>query len=83
MRRCGWLGYDKSEPFRIVWARGGQQLSTCPRSYVTPESISWLEGYRTAQLFGFGDVLRMAARDVDAYRLIEEETAREERNESR
>lgn len=83
MRRCGWLGYDKTEAERIVWARAGQKLSSCPRSYVSPESIAWLEGHRAGRLFGFGDVLGMPARDVDAFRVIENEREKESEHDGR
>jgi hypothetical protein len=54
-----------------VWAKGGLAVQECPRSYVSTESIGWLEQYgawrRTSA------VLDMPARDVEAMLILERE----------
>jgi hypothetical protein len=70
-RRCSWI--ESPDQKHVVWARANVRLNTCPKSYITAQSIEWLERYQVQRTFGFGDVMRLPARDVDAYCLIENE----------
>src|SRR5690606_32879292 len=55
-RRCSWIG--PPDPSRVVWARADVRLGTCPKSYITAQSIDWLERYHVQRTFGFGDVMQ-------------------------
>jgi len=52
---------------RAVWARGQVAAQECPVSYVTGDSMAWLEYfYAQEALGGGGDLLSWPARRVDA-----------------
>jgi hypothetical protein len=62
-----------------VWARGKHRLTTCPKSYITAQSIEWLEKYQVQRAFGFGDLMNLPARDVEAFCVLENELILEKR----
>jgi hypothetical protein len=65
---------------RPVWVRGGVAVSECPKSYISPESLTWLEEFQVRKLFGFGDVMNLPARVVDAFCTLEKESITERMN---
>ena len=81
-RRCSWTPGALSQPERLVWARGGVRLTTCPKPLLTPESEEWLERWQVGRTFGFGDILSLPARAVDAFCLLETQLATERNNDS-
>jgi hypothetical protein len=72
-RRCGWLAGDDSGAGPIVWAWGRTTLTTCPNSYVTPDSIALLEEYHAWKVFGAQNVFDLPARLVHAIFILENE----------
>jgi hypothetical protein len=54
---------------------------SCPRSYITPESLVLLEEFHAWKLFGATDVYQMPARLVEAICILENEL-RTERNDA-
>lgn len=52
-------------------------VTECPKSYITAESLSWIEEFHVRKLFGFGDVTNLPARAVDAFCTLERETVAE------
>ena len=60
-----------------MWARRGVAVAECPKSYVTPESLGWIEEFHVRKLFGFGDLMNLPARAVDAFCTLEKETISE------
>jgi hypothetical protein len=78
-RRCGWLSDTGETAKRVIWAKGRLSLTTCPRSYITAESIGWLEAYQAWRAFGFGNPAEMPARDVEAFFVLENENNTEKR----
>ena len=60
--------------------RGGVAVSECPKSYISPESLTWLEEFKVRKLFGFGDVMNLPARVVDAFCTLEKESITERMN---
>lgn len=60
-----------------MWARRTVRLSECPKSLITPESEEWVERYQVGRVFGFGDLIAMPARLVDAFCVLEKELAAE------
>jgi hypothetical protein len=63
-----------------VWARGGVGVFECPKSYITAESLTWIEEFHVRKLFGFGDVMSLPARAVDAFCALERESIAERTN---
>ena len=72
-RRCGWLGNEEASEAPLVWARGRNALTTCPRSYITAESIALIEEFQAWKLCGGGNVYDFPARLVHAILILENE----------
>ena len=79
-RRCGWLPEAAAQPEKVIWARRGARSTQCPTSFISAESLAWIERYQAARVFGFGDVMDLPARTVDAFCVLELELAREKRH---
>ena len=62
-RRCGWLAEAAAQPEKVIWARHGARSTECPTSFITAESLSWIERYQVARVFGFGDPMELPARE--------------------
>jgi hypothetical protein len=80
-RRCGWIEDAASTPPMVVWARNVVSVTSCPTSYITPESIGFLEEFHAWKLFGATDLYKLPARLVDAIFVLENEL-RSERNDA-
>jgi hypothetical protein len=80
-RRCGWLpgGHD-TEAVGPVWTRRRAAASSCPKSYVTSESLALLEQFYAWKLFGNSDPKLLPARTVDAFFVLEKELVEEGAN---
>ena len=63
-----------------MWARRPVSLTTCPVSYVTPESVAYLEYYGAWQFEGRADMSCVPARRADAFMILEQETRKEASN---
>ena len=58
----------------MVWAAGRVGITECPVSYVTGESLGWLEDFYVHQaLGGGGEILDWPARRVDAFVVLKAE----------
>jgi len=79
-RRCGYIPQTSRGPERIVWMRGSARVTECPKSLISPDSIAWLESYQARRTFGFGDIMHLPARAVDAFSILEIELAAEKRD---
>ncbi len=77
-RNCGWLGCG--EPGRLVWARGGLALGTCPKSYITAESEALLEHFLARRRIGGARAEELSAREVEAFVVLEEALAQERKH---
>ena len=82
-RRCGFVPGAVDNPERLVWARGPVRLTCCPVSLVMPQSQEYLELWHVARLFGFGDTAALPARTVDAFCVLENESAMERNHDER
>jgi hypothetical protein len=56
--------------------------TSCPKSSITPESLSWLEEFYAWKLAGGMDYRTMSARQVDAFSVLEGELEAERRDAS-
>lgn len=82
-RRCGWLGEIETGGPPVIWARGRVSAASCPRSYITPESVSLMEEFHAWKLIGASDVYHMPARVVEAIFVLENELRSEIHDASR
>jgi len=55
-------------------------LRTCPKSFVTAESMSLLEDYLVRKRLGGMDLRGLSARQADAFFILEEAVAEEVRD---
>lgn len=72
-RRCGWIPTERRGPSRIVWARKTVALETCPQSFITAESQSFVKEYFVRRKLGAFPVEQLSAREVDAFVTLERE----------
>jgi hypothetical protein len=79
-RRCGWLQLEKHDPVKPVWARRQVSLVTCPKSYITGESIALVEDFFVKRRFGRPNLEEMTARAADAFLILDEAVAMEMKN---
>lgn len=79
-RRCGWLPSTLNSPERVVWARGQVSTTTCPKSFITAQSLAWLEAFHGWRSLGLQITDRLEARKADAFLVLSEELAAERRN---
>jgi hypothetical protein len=78
-RRCGWINIEG--PARVIWARRGHGVTQCPTSYITGQSLAWLEEYCTWKLLGRADIRSLPARQVEAFWVLENELMEESQHE--
>ena len=78
-RRCRFLAGFEEGSERAIWARKQVVATNCPKSSITPESLSWIEEFYAWKLAGGMDYRTMSARQVDAFSVLERELAAERR----
>lgn len=71
-RRCGFLPEERRGPKKIVWLRGRVSAEECPKSLITPVSVERLEKFFAWKMSG-GSVMERAAKDADAFLILEAE----------
>lgn len=72
-RRCGWIAEAALPKPHVVWARQQVASMSCPTSYITAESQSFLEEFYSWKLLGSRDYRDMPARLVEAIFVLENE----------
>jgi hypothetical protein len=72
-RRCGFLAEEKRGPRKMVWARARVSSEECPKSLVTLESVGLLEKFFAWKFAGGGSLMEMAAKEADAFLILEGE----------
>lgn len=60
-----------------VWARHGIALATCPKSYITAESMTLLEEFAFRRHLGGFHAADLTARQADAFVILERALAEE------
>ena len=63
-----------------VWARSDVSLGTCPKSFITAESITMLEDFAVYRRLGRFDTNVLTARQADGFVFLERLIAREMKN---
>lgn len=71
-RRCGWKPEAALTPPRLVWTRREVATDTCPKSYVSAQSLAWIEQFYIWKVCG-GSLFDLPARQVDAFLILEQE----------
>ena len=60
-------------PPRPVWARHDVATETCPKSYVTAQSLGWMEQFFVWRKLAYPRQDELSARDVEAFMILENE----------
>jgi len=76
-RRCGWLNKTDDGKGPLVWVRKQAALRTCPKSYITADSLGLVEEFFVRRRLGRIDVADLTARQVEAFVILEKELAAE------
>jgi hypothetical protein len=58
-----------------VWARNNAATTVCPKSFVTAQSMAWLEVYLVRRKLGQKGIDGLGAREVEAFLILEHELA--------
>ena len=72
-RRCGWIPRALETPARVVWARNGAATTTCPKSFISAQSMAWVEEYLVRRKLGQTLIDGLGAREVEAFLILERE----------
>lgn len=72
-RRCGWIPTAVETPVRVVWAKDSVATSMCPKSFVTAQSMAWVEEYLVRRRLGHRGIDGLGAREVEAFLILEHE----------
>ncbi len=78
-RKCGFIQVE-SVSQAPVWLRGTVASTECPRSYVSADSLSWLEAFHVWRLGGKDDLRQYSAKTVEAISVLESELLKEREN---
>ena len=65
---------------RVVWARKGIATSTCPKSFITPQSLAWLEEFVVRRKLGQIWPENPGAREAEAFLILQAEWEAETQN---
>jgi len=79
-RRCGWIPGAQLTPARVIWARENVAIETCPTSYVTAQSVAWIEEFLVWRKLGQKVTDNLGAREVEAFVILQEELLAEVSN---
>ena len=71
-RRCGWLTGSESGKGGLVWARKDVALETCPKSYITAESLALVEEFFVRRRLHGIEFSTLSARQVEAFLILEQ-----------
>lgn len=77
-RQCGFIPGSKKENQKIVWLRGNVSSSECPRSYITPQSVYYLEKFFQWKIFGNLIPESLTAKEGDALMILNEQLKAEQ-----
>jgi hypothetical protein len=60
-----------------VWARRGVAVETCPVSFISAQSLAWIEEYAAWKILRAVSIEQLPARTVEAFFLLEIEMVKE------
>lgn len=62
-------------PAHLVWARHDVATDTCPKSFVTAQSLGWMEQFFVWRKLAYRRTEVLSAREVEAFMILENEIA--------
>jgi hypothetical protein len=79
-RRCGWAAARGASPSHVVWARGSVSTDECPKSFITAQSIVWVEEFFAWKSLQLNLSFDLNAKQAEAFLILEEQLQREKQN---
>lgn len=79
-RRCGFLPEDKRGRPQVVWGRKRASTEECPTSFITGQSLAWIEEFVARRRLSIPDSLDVDARKLDAFLILQKEMETEIRD---
>jgi hypothetical protein len=76
-RRCGWVPAALDTPARVVWVRGQVSTDVCPTSFITAQSIGWIEEFLARKWLRLGLPAELNMRQAEAFLILEQHFALE------
>lgn len=70
----------RATPERVVWARKQAASCECPKSFITAQSLAWVEEFLVRRRLGRWDPDRAGAREMEAFLILERELTGERRD---
>jgi hypothetical protein len=64
----------------VVWGRKRAQTEECPKSFITGQSLAWIEEFVARRRLSIPDSLETEARKVDAFLILQREMETEIRD---
>jgi hypothetical protein len=71
------MGAEEQGGRRPVWARADVATETCPKSYITAESVGLVEEFLVRRRLGGMKFEELTARQVEAFLILEKALAKE------
>jgi len=59
----------------VIWAKNSVATMVCPKSFVTAQSLAWVEEYLVRRKLGQRGIEGLGARGVEAFLILEHELA--------
>jgi hypothetical protein len=59
----------------VIWARTNVAVMVCPKSFITAQSLAWVEEYLVRRKLGQKGIEGLGAREVEAFLILEHELA--------
>jgi hypothetical protein len=72
-RRCTWVPAALETPAHMVWARGRVSTDVCPKSFVTPDSIGWVEEFLARKWLRLALPVELSMREAEAFLILEQQ----------
>jgi hypothetical protein len=72
-RRCGFIAEEKRGNPVVVWGRKRARTEECPKSFITGQSLAWIEEFVARRRLSVPDSLDADARKVDAFLILQRE----------
>jgi hypothetical protein len=72
-RRCGFIAEEKRGNPVVVWGRKRARTEECPKSFISGQSLAWIEEFVARRRLSVPDSLDVDARTVDAFLILQRE----------
>lgn len=82
-RRCGFISEEERGVSQLVWLRGDLAIDECPKSYITPQSLYYLDLFSCKQMLAERSRDDLSAKEAEAFMILEAQWKTEEMSASK